>query len=97
MCIDDRWHGDWLKTHAWWEPSINIDKGAEIFASSNRMLGGYLPAMIAAYNCGPRKASRLLLGLNSQTSEEEKIVKLDAITTRNYVSGVLHILEAFKK
>lgn len=96
MQIDDRTWGEWLSTHFWQSPIVNITKGAEILATNLLILKGYMPGAICAYNAGPSAARRALIG-TQDVPERDKIAKLDAVTAgHNYVSAVLILAEAFR-
>lgn len=58
--IDDRTWGTWLRTHTWWDPAVNIDKGAEILATALRTFGGDYTKALAAYNSGPRNVAKAI-------------------------------------
>ncbi|MCS6884862.1 MAG: transglycosylase SLT domain-containing protein [Acidobacteriota bacterium] len=52
MQIDDRRHGDWLKTHDGLNPQQNIDYGASLIRKYLDYFNGHLACAIAAYDCG---------------------------------------------
>ncbi len=60
MQIDDRTWGSWLAGNEWWDPYVNVRKGAEILASNLSYFEGkglsgdaLVAAASAAYNRGP--------------------------------------------
>lgn len=62
MQIDDRAHSEWIATHRWQDPAINIDKGAEVLAACFAAFPrGPDLAAIAAYNCGPGNVRKAIL------------------------------------
>lgn len=58
--IDDRTWGQWLMTHNWQDPIINMDKGASILADGMKRFPGNLRAAISAYNAGPGRVRKAI-------------------------------------
>jgi soluble lytic murein transglycosylase-like protein len=96
MQIDDRSHAEWIDRARWWEPDKNIEYGCIVLRQSILICTGHVPAGIAGYNAGPKRALRVLKRVNGMP-ENVVIKALDAITTRDYVSGVLEIRRAFSE
>lgn len=89
MQIDDRTWGTWLEENDWRNPSINIAKGADIFAS-----GLYLGPLgaVAAYNAGPSSVKRYAAMNLKKPAEVQDPEFFDPITAgRNYVSSVYRL------
>lgn len=57
--------------------------------------GAEFPA-IASYNCGEERAAAALAAVPAGASDDVLVAALDAVTTENYVSGVLAIRSRFR-
>jgi hypothetical protein len=96
MQIDDRWHREWLAAHDWRDPAQNVAYGASLLRDNLLMLGGRLPASIAAYNAGADRARKILM-VTAGLPDVEVHAALDAITQgHDYVSDVLRRLAQFR-
>lgn len=71
--IDRRYHGAWAASAAWWEPAVNIDKAAEVFAAKVRRFPGNIDAAVAAYNASEeRVATAIANGAHPQSVTTRK-------------------------
>lgn len=98
MQIDDRSWAQWLATAKWWEPAVNISKGAEILnANFVRFEDAFDQTFcaVAAYNCGPGNVHACLKSLPAWASDGAKRMAIDRRTSDNYASGVLARRNAF--
>ena len=95
--IDDRTWAQWLSTHDWTDPEINIGKAGEILAANLSIFSDQWDpeaCAIAAYNCGPAKVWRAIL---SGIDQGDKLAHVDAGTTGgNYVADVRRRRDLFK-
>ena len=97
--IDDRSHLQFTSARFddlspfWAQPTLNAAYAGRLFSVNLTHCGGDTLTAIAAYNCGLSKAIKTARGTHVY---QDKISALDAVTTNNYVSGVLSIYKSFR-